>query len=125
MTPPRKRIRTNWGGKRPGTGSKPGIPRGRYSQYNRVKPPKPAELRHRKLNLRLTPAAIAVLRDKSFDLNQAIRDNADLPAPDKQSPIKGGRKQVNRSFPPDVYAIIKSKSNQSGFVEMVLLNERM
>jgi len=114
-------INNNWGGKRPGTGSKPGKKRGKYAQYRRTKPLKPPELRHRKISLRLAPEAIEVLRNKQFDINQAILDNSDLPPPDKQTPIKGGRKQVNISVQPAVYAIIKSKNNQSGFVEMVCL----
>ena len=112
-----------WGGKRPGSGSKPGVKRGKYSGYSRKKPLKSPELRHRKLSLRLSPETIGILHQEGFDLPEMVRQYADLVVPaERQKPVKGGRKQVSLSVPPDVYFIIKSKANQSRFIEHISCN---
>lgn len=117
--------KSNWGGARPGSGSKPGVPRGQYKRRrsggksNRYAPYKPAEKRHRKVSLRITSDAHRIASQPDFNLNQAVIDNAMIAYPDRQQQVKGGRIRVCYSVSPAAFAIIKSKQNQSAFVETV------
>lgn len=117
----------NHGGKRSGSGSKPGVKRGRYNRHKacgniRTAPLKAAERRHRKKSLRISREAAKILARKDFNLNQAVLDFALLEVPEgRQKRVEGGRIQVCPSVSPAAFAIINSKANSSAFVEAVCL----